>query len=47
MEKKFVEEMKEEFRELCGALSVEEIMSNKPLISLIEKMEKMFAGMTQ
>lgn len=36
-----VQNLKKDFRDLCGLLSVEEIMSNGPLIRVIERLERM------
>jgi len=41
MEKLFIETIKNEFRQMCGSLSVSEIFQNQDLIEAIERMEKL------
>lgn len=42
MSLKEIEILKKGFRELCGALSIDELMSNTELIKVIEKLERLF-----
>ena len=42
--KEKIKKLKEEFREWCGQLSIEEIISNPPLIEAIKRIESLFQG---
>ena len=41
MHKQKVKELKNEFHEWCGLLSIEEIMSNPVLIRIMERVERL------
>jgi hypothetical protein len=42
MRTKYLKKLRDEFREWCGLLSIEEIMANGPLIAKIERIEHLF-----
>ena len=44
--KEKIKRLKEEFREWCGLLSVEEIISNPSLIEAIKRIESLLQGAT-
>lgn len=40
-------EIKKQFYELIGALSIEEVLTNRPLIEVIERLSRMLVTVTQ
>ena len=46
MAPRILTDLKRLFRELCGALSMEEVTSNPPLIEAITRLERLFISLT-
>lgn len=38
-----IHRLRDQFRDFCGLISIDEIVSNEPLIRVIERIEKMLA----
>ena len=43
--KKLLREIKQAFHELCGVLSIDELTTNRQLIDVIARLEKMLVGL--
>ena len=46
MTKEYLEKIKRLFREWCGSLSVEELVSNHELVAIIERIESRLVSAT-